>query len=668
MSIRGNPLSIQVLGELNKEALKEQFTDLAQRIDNDDQARTGWVEEGRVIDQQLRGKDERKKKPWPHASDISLPLTKKLLKRWIPGLYNLVALADPVAHFFAPNADAATRAPTCEAFFDWLVKVRMEGTMEQILLMLNDLGSKGTGFLGVAWDYRTEDESRVVSAKSLWPNGVPQDPQVVVATLVQQYELQTQLQQLKDQLIEAAQKLLAGAEYVRITYRRVVADRPKLVRHDPYSVVVPITEGPSHLADYICLQYDLTKSKLREMARDGLLNAEAVEELFEEKGNAVTGDSASAGDSAKKSAAQDRKLQDNTALQHKPIRIHQVYCLLDKNGDGIGERVILWYAPSCQKILAIHDSPFSFPYWPVFRFDYEKSDPRPWMAHGLGTDMSPLQAAYNKQYRAMSDAIDIQLSPVFQKRVTSKFQPRTFKWGAGAVLEVEQIGDISPVEKSPMNIHEYSAVRHELKAFGEELAGSLDALLQSTGKQLERRTAFEVQALAGQVGAIQGMDSANFQSTMALVFQALWELWLDFGEPEIYYMVTNEEQPQLFKKSQHNFRYRLVPAGTPGNTNRQQQLALGMQLLQVMSQMAPDLMNREFLLFYVANLIDPRLSKQIFLPQAQQQLQMMLQQLAQQVAKGELPVAMDTMVKTGAGAGATPAMGAPVPFSGGMIG
>lgn len=666
MSVRGNPLSIQVLGELDKEALKEQFHDLAQRIDADDQARAGWCEEGRVIDQQLRGRDERKKKPWKHASEISLPLSKKLLKRWLPGLYNLIALADPVCQFFAPNAEAATRAPTCELFFDWLTKVHMDCTLEQILLMLNDLGSKGTGFLGVDWDYRTEEESRVVSVQSLWPQGVPNDPAQILSVLIRQYELEKQVQALKPQLIDVAQKIMDGAEYVRMSYRRVVADKPRIVRHDPYSVVVPISEGPSHLADYICLQRDLTKSRLRQMAQDGILNAEAVEELFQEQGKSVQGGGAGAGDHAKQEASRDRGLQDNSEPKNKPIRVHQVFCLLDKNGDGIGERVILWYAPAGKKILAIHDSPFSFHYWPVFRFDYEKSDPRPWMAHGLGTDLSPLQAAYNKQYRAMSDAIDIQLCPVFQKRVTSKFQPRSFQWGPGGIMEVEQIGDITPVEKSPLNIHEYSAVRHELKAFGEELAGSLDALLQSTGAQLERRTAFEVQALVGQIGAIQGMDSANFQATMALVFQALWELWMDFGDPEIFFTVTNEQQPVLFKKSEHNYKYRLIPAGTPGNTNRQSQLALAMQLLQITAQVAPNETNRLFLVFYIANLIDPRLSKQLFLPPAQQQLQMMLAQLAKQVAAGELPAAMDTMIKMGAGA--APAQpGAPISSTGGVV-
>lgn len=666
MSTRGNPLAISVLGELDKKALQEQFADLVQRITADDQARANWIEIARKIDKQLRGKDERNKKPWPHASDLSLPLIKKLLKRWLPVLYNLVALADPVCNFYAPNAEAATNAPTCEQFFDWLVKVHMEGTLEQILLMLNDYGSKGTGFLGVAWDYRTEDVSRVVSVASIWPNGVPPDPQVIILTLVQQYELDKQLRALTPQLAAVAESIMQGAEYVRITYRRTVADKPKIVRHDPYSVVVPHTEGPSHLADYVCLMYDYSKSQLRQMARDGLLNEAAVEELFEAQGQAPAGDGAAAGDAAKTEAARGQGVQTLPDKKSQLIRVHQVFCHLDKNGDGIGERVICWYAPQGQKILALHDYPFSFPHWPVFRFDYEKSDPRPWLAQGLGTDLTDIQAAFNKQYRAMSDAIDIQLCPVFQRKITSKFQPRTFKWAAGAVLDVEQIGEIAPVEKSPMNIHEYTMARAELKSFGEELAGSLDSMLQATGHQLERRTAFEVQALAGQVGAIQGMDSANFQATMALVFQAVWELWLDFGDPTIFFQVVSAPQPQLFRKSEHNYHYKLIPSGTPGNTNRQNQLALLMQMFQIMMQGAPQETNRIFMLGQIANLIDPRLAKQAFLPPAAQALQQMLQQLAAQVAKGELPVAMDALMKIGAGAGAAPETGAPASLPGGM--
>jgi hypothetical protein len=84
-----------------------------------------------------------------------------------------------------------------------------------------------------------------------------------------------------------------------------------------------------------------------------------------------------------------------------------------------------------------------------------------------------------------------------------------------------------------------------------------------------------------------------------------------------------------------------------------------MQIFQIFSQAAPDLLNREFWLYYISNLIDPRMAKQAFLPASQQQLNAMLAALAQQVAQGELPAAMKALITSGAGGGPTEQSAAP---------
>ncbi len=290
--------------------------------------------------------------------------------------------------------------------------------------------------------------------------------------------------------------------------------------------------------------------------------------------------------------------------------------------------------------LAVHDFPFSFKYWPVFRFDYEKVDRRPHRAQGMGQQLEAIQEQYTKQYRATADAIDIQLAPVFQFRCTSKLQPRSIKWGPGKMVPVAQIGDLAPVEKSPFNLHEYLQDRGELKVFAEELVGSVPGELQATGRKLERRTAFEVQKVSGQVEAMQGMDAAVWQMSMKKVFQCVWEMWLDFGQEEIYYSVLGKPQPKPFKKSEHNYKYQLIPAGTPGNTNRQAQLSRMIDTANAFFQWAPDILNRDFLMTFIAKLIDPRVASQIVLPEAQQRVNQILHDAAAAVAQGQLPPAM----------------------------
>ena len=659
MSNRQNPLALTVLGELDFKGLEKQFKQLTVRIEKDDGARASWLDTCRVIDKQLRGKTPRKNPPWKGACELAPPLTKRELRRWIPNMFNLVALADPISSFHATEPNAALRAPTAEEFFTWLVRNHMDDVLEEIAFCANGVGSKGQDYLGVSWDYNTELETRVVIAENLWPQGPPDDIHTIAVTLQSQYDIIMPDANAQQQIMAAAGAIAKGAKYVRIEYRRVVCDKPAITWWPSGRVIVPPRSGGSEKAPYVCLVHDLSPSELRQMAKDGILNAEAVEEVIRKMGDGKKGADDTVhrrADYARNDSIEREQLHGagiNDVDEDDVIRVHQVYCTMDKNGDGISERVVLWYAPSNKSIrLALHDFPWSFKYWPVFRFDYEKVDRRAHLSQGIGQQLEAIQEQYTKQYRATADAIDIQLAPVFQFRCTSKLSPRSVKWGPGKMIPVTQIGDIAPVEKSPFNLHEYLQDRGELKMFAQELVGSVPGELNATGSKLERRTAFEVQKVSGQVEAMQGMDAAIWQLSMRKVFQCVWEMWLDLGPEEIYYNVTGEAQPKPFKKSEHNYKYQLVPAGTPGNTNRQAQLARLVEIVQIFAQFGPDILNREFVMLMIAKLLDPRLAQQVVLPQAQQRVNQVLQEAAAAIAQGNIPQSALAFMGQGPGEGA----------------
>lgn len=662
MPNRLNPTALSVLGELEFEGFDRKLKQLITQIEQDDQARDQWLTERRVIEKQLRGTTPRNRPPWQGACELAPPLTKKILRRWIPVLYNLVALANPISHFKSGTAQAANQAPVAEEFFTWLVRDYMDDVLSEVSYLCNGIGAGGQDYLAVCWDYRTELENRVAIAENLFPQGVPQDVSQVAQRLVQEFDITRPSQQVQQQLVQAAQALVQGAHAVKVEYRRVVADKPRITYYDSGRVIVPPRSGQPYEADYVCLVDDYSPSQLRQMALDGILNGEAVNELI----GSVGSPEAEEGSTGKRARATDYSLHDEIRRQQlqeagvdeveEPdvIRVHKVFCWMDKNGDGIDERVVLWYSPDNKRIvLAVHDFPFSFKMWPVVRFDYEKVAREPYRAQGMGQQLKAIQEQYTKQYRATADAIDIQLAPVFQTRITSNFQARNIKWGPGKIIPVMNVGDIAPVEKSPFNLHEYLQDRGELKRFAEEHVGSIDAALSATGQQLERRTATEVQSLAGQIRAMQGMDASVFQLSMAKVFQIVWEMWLDFGPEEIYFQVTGEQIPKPFTKSQYNYKYQLIPAGTPGNTDRQQQLSDMVQFAQIVMPLAPDVVDRTVFVYQVARLIDPRFANQLLLPPARQQAMSVINQAAAALAKGDVPDVMKALTGTEQGAATT---------------
>lgn len=650
MAYRQNPISVEVLGELNFEGFEERYDELRRRVEADDNARQEWLEKTRTVEKQLRGKTERKNPPWPDACKLAPPLTKKLLRRWVPTVYNLVAEAEPVASFLASEPEAAVKAPMAEMFFDWLVKVKMDGFLEQVALLANGVGSKGQDYMVCDWDYRTELETRVAMVDQLFPQGPPADPVQIIQHLVSEYDIQDPSPQTQAQIREAALKIMQGAKAVKLTYNCVVADAPRARWFATSQVVVPPQSGQPYDAEYVCLLHDMTPDQLRRMAKDGILNGEAVEALLSSVGNKqglkpdmsaprVFNGRGTTGDQLKEELAREAGVNEVQAWH--PIRVHQVYCFMDYNGDGIDERVIVWYSPADPKIrLAVHEFPFSFRRWPVVRLDYEKVDARPYIGQGMGQQLEALQNQYTQQYRATADAIDIQLAPVFKSRITSNFIPRNIKWGPGKIIPVNSMEDFAPVEKAAFNLHQYLQDRGEVKMFAEEMSGDISAELAASGPRLERRTATEVQAVAGATVGIKSMDAAMWQLGMARVYQIIWEMWLDLGQREIYFSVIGEPMPEPFRKSEYNHKFQLVPTGTPGNTDRQAQLSRSLSAMQILGQFAPQVANWDVLTHYALRLLEPRMARAMLLTQVEQALQKTLQSAAAMISQGPLPASL----------------------------
>lgn len=656
MPQRPNPLSIAVLGELNYDRFEDQFDRLARRIDDDDQARSNWIQECADVRELIDGKDKRKNKPWKHASETSVPLLRKLLRRYKPVLYNLVAMADPLCSFKAGTPEAAAVQPTVEEFFTWLVMDHMDSTLDEVQYLIHDFaGDKGCGYLHAGWDYRTEIETRVVVSENLFPDGVPEETEAVAGAIAQEYDVVVDSEQIQAALIEAAVKLQQGAPFVRITHRKVVKDKPKIVAHSPFQVIVPPNSDKAEDAEYVAIRHFRRPSELRQMALDGILNPQAVEvviEKAEEKGKQekgqVSGRQATLGTAEQAETAVQTEAGVNKINTEEPITIYQVYCMMDYNGDGIDERCVLWYSPVDTTRLALFPFPFSFPWWPITRFDFERIDRRPYISRGIGHHCKALQEQLNKQHRARSDAIDIQLAPTFQMRVTSGLRARSIKWGPGRVIEVQQVGDIAPVDKSPMNLQQYLQAEGELQRFAEDWAGSVINDLQATGRRIERRSAFEARAVSGQSEAIQGMDAHAFQNSIQKIWQSVWEMWLDLGPEEIYYNVTGQPLPKLFRKSENNYGFQLMPAGTPGNTDRNKQLQLVMQALQIAMQNPTGDMNISGLFQQALRWIDPKLAMIALTPTAQIQQMQILNTAAQSIAEGNVPEEVKAQMASGA--------------------
>ena len=380
-------------------------------------------------------------------------------------------------------------------------------------------------------------------------------------------------------LLEAAKKILAGEQFIKLVYRRVSIDRPDWQPLDPINVIVPQNQDPER-GDFFTIVHHMTRDQLIAMAIDGHLPKGRVDDVLKD-----TTSSSDAGIGSKTADGVRDRIRDvmdrvagqaTTARQSDKatgtIPIWEIYAKLDLNGDGERERCIVWYAPKTDKVLTVLDFPYPFDTWPVTLYPFEAAA-RPIDNRGIADMLRPLQKIVTAYHNARIDAAQIVLAPVLLMRVTGGNYRKSIKWHPGSVIPVASSTDITPLRMDLAILNGLLQEEQTNQRLAETYVGVFDATLTNLQQRGERRTAAEVNAIQGISSNIFGLDAKIFQVALSKSFTKIWQLYVDLGPPELFFRVTGEQLPQIAKKHEIVRNYDIRAAGTPANTNRSFQIS-----------------------------------------------------------------------------------------------
>lgn len=657
MITRGNPLGIDATGQVQVD-VEGQIKLLHQRVQAAEQDRSPWLTKQRILVEQRRGIRKEKVIPWNGANNDNWPVTDGVIRRWKPGIVSLVRDADPVAYFFATKPEALSAAQVAQAFYHWKF-TKLPDTDRTVMELSDLIAQHGLAYTRQGWKYTIERTCRVVRSDSLFPGGVqaaldatnqniaqqnaqieqaaaagqlppgvePQPqldaPTFVKLTLQQEYDLDDGDlgHDGTSQLDSAVEKLIQGAPYIKVYYKAVTEDRPSWQPLSPLDVVVPITGQPAHDAEFVAIVHRMTADKIRCMVRDGHFRPDAAEEVIAKIKNRVTGDTSE--DIVFDARTSGARAQVKRALDSiEGIAPHdngvepglepvwEIYCKLDIDGDGIGERCIVWYHPASAMILSITEYPYPFRCWPIVAFEFEHTSPRPYQSRGIAELCSTFQKHVNKLHNARLDAVQVLLSPMFKYRSSNGEIPRNMKFRPGAMIPLSEVDDLQPLVQDFRPLTMFLTEEQFTKGLAEQYIGVFDSsLTQVGGTGRERRTATEVEAVTAQIGNVFSQDATLFQASMAEVHRQLWQLWLEFGPEQEFFRVTGEEQPRLARKQEINRDFDIYPAGTPANTNKALALARAREMIQLFAQDATGLIDKYRLFKNYMDLTDRNFSK-----------------------------------------------------------
>lgn len=658
---RSSPVAIEVLGELNEPQIEANVKELVQRIKDSDEAQAAWLRKQLNLIRLNHGPRRPRNFPWKGASNINVPLTDGIIRRFRPGMAALVLDQNPVATFYSPDPTDDTDVGNDELFFHWLWTERMKPA-EEVVRLIDLYASRGHAYAREGWRYETERFSRVARVNELFPQGLeptlqaaqeqarlqnpdaepPSAVDLVVQVLESEFNMDANDEDEGLQLVEAARRILEGEAYVRITYNAVMHDRPDWRALDPINVIADQDAPDVEDADFFAIVHRLTPDQILRMARDGKFNkAVAVEvaaEIQDENDTAGRKDTSAHGVRAQIRALLDKKSGVNKQVRRKAGMprgvVWEIYGKIDINADSINERVVIWYAPDQDRILAVTEYPFPFASWPVTLVKFEPYAPRPVESRGIPELLFEMQKLVNAQHNLRLDAGQLLLSPAFKRRITGATAEEMSPFKPGAVLPVANTADLEMLVNDLRPLTELLREEQVTQRMAESFIGTFDATISNLQNNSERRTAAEVNAVTQLASNVFGLDARMFQTAMARSFAKIWSLYLDLGPDQTYFRVMGEPKPRKALKHELGKKYDLKPAGSPSSTNRSFMLGAMERAMPLVLQDQSGVFDRTALIAAWLEMLDPKLAKKIVRSPDQAQAAQLVQQAAQIAADG----------------------------------
>lgn len=588
-----------------------------------------WLQKQRKLVDLRYGKSHRfRKLPWKGAANIHTPLIDGIIRRWRPGIASLVLDANPVASFTPMEEGDIEAARSAEAFMTSLFVDKMV-TASEVVLLADLFGSRGHAYSREGWLYRTTRRARVVESKDLFPNGVQAqvdlasqqtgqeiDPvEFVSQVLAENYELDPNDPQERQMLTEAAVRLVQGAEYVRLVYREISEDRPSWLALDPVDVIVHPDDDPED-SDFFTIIHNLSFNQLRQRANDGEFDPAVVQRITEKRSSSNDEGTVRSLREQIKDFLKRRRITTVEPRRKRAV-IWETYAKMDINGDGLDERVIIWSAPDeGDSILAAYEYPYPFETWPVTVYKFSGDSPRPIDSRGIVELVATFQRLKDEFANARLNASQIVLSPSFKMR-TSGVKPKV-NWRPGGVTSVLNPDDLTPMTHDLRILNELLAEEQVSQREAETLIGTFDATLTNLSQSRERRTASEVNAITSISSSIFGLDAKMFQTSFSRSLTKVWNLWLEFGQEEMFVRIMGDPNPLRVRKSEIGRDFDIRAAGTPSNTNKAIMLQDAERIMQLVLTPAiaqSGIVNIRELLTYWMQLVDFRLANRITNPE-----------------------------------------------------
>jgi len=532
--------------------------------------------------------------PFKNCANVKLPTAEVIIRRLKAGLsQNLFGIRPVVQAIPAPSTNPETGL-RAEKFIDHLIMDVDKAKLKSIMALDQEL-EQGFVVLKPFWDYEETvriEESKVEDippqlAEILFSDA-PEDE--LIPMFIDYYEVDTGESVIEDNIKEIQACIVAfrelGKTEHKLQLKDILKNNPSFDYYDANRVILPSDArcGPQN-ARWIAFETDIPYEKALSNAETKGWDIKALEDIDWVTTQDEEGKKSYLGTNVRKISDIDFKDLNEGIQTYKNqshlIRLREIYCWYDINGDGVVEKCVITVAPQFKKILRKTTLPFDNGKFPAIKLAYEYREDR-WLAHRGICEMSEdIIKEIDTQHNMKLDAMTIRNAPMYTYRVGA-VNPRLIKFIPAQAIPRQDKDDLTALNNSnPQADFSWDREQQMLEAKTGELFGQVDYSLQSMINRRQPRTAEEVGEQANSSRQVFSLDAETTLESFSELWQWYADLWFQYGDDQRvvqYFGEDGFETIQLKREEIQGMKF--IVRGNDRNTNPQVKMQTAQLILQ----------------------------------------------------------------------------------------
>jgi len=535
--------------------------------------------------------------PFVGCSNLRLPTIETYIRKAKAALIGIYANIKPRMQVVPQSGEAVKSAGNVEKFLDYLADYHIM-LMNKLVLCCDKMLEKGFTLMKVTWRMESRAYEEVIDAGELAPEevdvllnlAVPMEQ--ILPMAIKKLDVDTSETVVEDNIVALEKgigELRAGKTKVTVKLEDELYNAPDVYVCDPGSIYVPSDAGHD-VQDlrWICEEYYESIGQLKDKARNGILDEDAVQTITDSKNGKPSDSTDKDEDKTIEATKDEREGIDKAGNQSEQIKIWEMYKYYSPKEGEPEQKWQFILAPDFRLILKKQVCPYDHKKYPFIRFATEIIDNRWFAPRGIPQHLEDVSKEIDAQHNQKIDNQTIRNAPMFKFR-SGIVNPKLVRFIPGQGIPVYGMNPLDDSIKLMDNSNantEFSYEREEmiLKTTIQEYLGQVDYSLQSMINKRQPRTASEVGMQAQAANQVFSLDASMWTGAVADLFMQILQLCQQYMPERVYATVVGQDDLEPIQLSRDDIqgKYHIVCRGNDMNTNpmvRAQKSALRVQTL-----------------------------------------------------------------------------------------